>query len=94
MPLEDVHEVESTNWKAVSVAVALVAFGGAAASLLPFPYGWIVGSAIGIALLFLGMKLKRTPLVKDFSRQINEPNLIITDSLEAQVIKASEQKNS
>jgi hypothetical protein len=93
LPLEDVHEVDSTNWKAVAIAVALVVFSGAV-TLVASPYGWLIGSGVGVALLYVGTKLKRTPLVKTFSRSITSDAVIVSDSFEGKVTKAADRKDA
>jgi type III secretory pathway component EscV len=67
LPLEDVRQVASTNWKAVFLAVIVLLLTGFA-NLFPFPYGWVVASVLGVVALLLGMKLQRSSLLKYFSR--------------------------
>lgn len=76
------------------VGVFLIVLGSALGALISFPYGWLVGSGLGIIGLFVGMRLQRIALVKTFSRTFaSNNNIVLSSHVDNKVIKAAEERD-
>jgi uncharacterized membrane protein AbrB (regulator of aidB expression) len=95
LPLEDFHQEDRTNWTAFVICAFLIALSGALGALIPSPYGWLVASALGIIVLFAGMKMQQPKFVKTFSRTITSgANIALSSHAEGKVTKAAEKKDA